>query len=223
MQISSNPAQRHFFLLAELANRWERSVSELLASALSGHLIVLITHFKSAEETVVPVMRETDPDDAAHTEFVFPDWGALLKPEDLAEIAQYGKASVSFGHRYDETGRFLSCRYDPPRTISVTDLVVPADFVNEIEDEKVDPMLIGEGEKETLLKTVAVLALAMVGDTKAYFHGAKPNSSAIAKQVIVRLNNCPQEFKSQICLEGLSEQNLRKKISAGLKLLAGEK
>jgi hypothetical protein len=202
-----------YFHLPELAERWGLSMDELLSKALAGDLPVVIPHFGGVNPTLRPIMGR-DPNQTP--EMLHPSWAVSLGSGDLSRICHYGQADVQAVFRNVENGREI-LEYEPPRSITKNDLVISVENVLGVESDIETPF--SESERETLLKIIAVSALAIAGNTAANYNGKSLNCSAIAKAIYVKLGVCPSELKDCLQLEGVSEQTIRKKISDGLKLL----
>lgn len=173
----------------------------------------MIPHFGGVNPNLRPSMGR-DPNQTP--EMLHPSWAVSLGPSDLARICHYGQADVQAVFRNVENGREIF-EYEPPRSITKNDLVISVENVLGVESEIETPF--SESERKTLLKIIAVSALAIAGNTVANYNGKSLNYSAIAKAIYVKLGDCPPDLKDCLQLDGISEQTIRKKISEGLELL----
>lgn len=205
-------ASRLYYKVGEVAQILSVSEEEVLSRAALGDLPIMVPHFGN-DGGAVTAASSPDPD--LYPEVFNWHWGVSLQPEDLSRICRYGSASVAVGFRPSEDGLEV-IKYQPPRLLKRDDLVVPAEYVD---GEVAENLPVSESERKTLLKMIAVLGLALAGKDPKYFHGTKLNCLGIANAVKLKVGECPDEFKSKVQWEGIGEENLRKKMSDGAKLL----
>ena len=211
---------RSFMALEELAAQRKVPVLELLIASCAGNLVVGVpdfgaAHLKSPPAGVDRPTYESDPSQFSYC-------GVLtLDREDLQRIASKGETLVNVGYIHWSDGRH-GVLFDPPRKVTVDDLVVP---MVEAEEQIAGGLAsaddnLSEKREITLLRIIGVLGLVIAkGKGQAGQWTKELNSTALSTDVENTLASLSDAQKAVLNTHGVSDTNLRKYIVKGLAAL----
>lgn len=187
--------------------------------AVAGDLPVLIPYYGGAPSKIEKHLGHDPIQLQANGEcFLHPDWGASLGRTDFSNVCQIGEVLVQRVFRNVEAGLEVITF---PQPIKVTQdlLVVPSEYVESFGQSSRSEL--SETERESLLKMVALCALAAAGESSVCYHSnGEPNFSQIAIQIEKRVQTgCPEKIRSRVLWDSMGPENRRKKITEGFGLL----
>lgn len=135
-----------------------------------------------------------------------------LHLQDVQALANFG-GEIMVEHLFSKCSQW-SVRFNPPRVVKLTDVVVRADEAASFKSELDYAEPISDSERSRLLRQIGAMAMFIASSASIYSRGSKPNAKQIAVAVEDMLNEAPDMNKY-----GIGDTNFRKSIGEGIKLL----
>lgn len=205
----------------QLSKRWQVSVGDLLLHGSMGNIVIGVRDL-GANHLKAPPTGVTRPD-YAHSPDLFKYIGVLsLDATDIERVKNEESIFIDVGYLHWADQRH-GVMFDPPRQVSIGDLVVPIYEVNLFEIKTCDSpqaTALSEKKEATLLKIIGALGFVIArGKGSAAIWGGAINKDKLAKEIDATLNSLTKDQKMVLDTYGLKQANLRDYISQGIEAL----